>query len=124
VRYQFVVRGQKVDNTFAAKNLDKIKVVPNPYVVAAAWEPTNPYTSGRGPRSIQFIHLPQKCTIRIFAVDGTLVHTIEHDSGLTDGSEEWDMLTKDRMDISYGVYIYHIEAPGIGNTTGRMLIIK
>ncbi|HNY91463.1 MAG TPA: hypothetical protein PKM23_08035 [bacterium] len=124
VRYQFVVKGQKVDNAFAARNLDKIKVVPNPYVVAAAWEPTNPYTSGRGPRSVQFIHLPQKCTIRIFAVDGTLVNTIEHDSEMTDGSEEWDMFTKDRMDIAYGVYIYHIEAPGIGNTTGRMLIIK
>jgi len=124
VRYQFVVKGQKIDNAFAGKNLDKIRVVPNPYVVTAAWEPTNPYTSGRGPRSIQFIHLPQKCTIRIFAVDGTLVQTIEHNGDMTDGSEEWDMLTKDRMDISYGVYIYHIDAPGVGTTTGRMLIIK
>ncbi len=124
VRYQYVVGGQQVDKSFAMKNLDKIKVVPNPYVVTAAWEPSNPYTSGRGPRSIQFIHLPEKCTIRIFAVDGTLVNTLEHDSPMTDGSEEWDMLTKDRMDISYGVYLYHIDAPGIGKTTGRILIIK
>ncbi len=124
VRYQFVVRGQDVDQTAARTSLDKIKVVPNPYVVTASWEPTNPYTSGRGPRSVQFIHLPQKCTIRIFAVDGTLVNTLEHDSPMTDGSEEWDLLTKDRMDISYGVYIYHIDAPGVGVTTGRLLIIK
>jgi hypothetical protein len=124
VRYQFVVRGQKIDQVSASKNLDKIRVVPNPYVVTASWEVSNPYTSGRGPRSVQFIHLPQKCTIRIFAVDGTLVNTIEHDAAMTDGSEEWDLLTKDRMDISYGIYLYHIEAQGIGKTTGRILIIK
>ncbi len=124
MRYQFVVRGQKIDRAVAKKNLDKIRVVPNPYVVTASWEPTNPYTSGRGPRAVQFIHLPEKCTIRIFAVDGTLVQTIEHNSPLTDGSETWDLLTKDRMDISYGVYLYHIDAPGIGATTGRLLIIK
>jgi len=123
-RYQFAVRGQKVDRTYAKENLEKIKVVPNPYVVTAAWEPLNPYSSGRGPRSLQFIHLPQKCTIRIFAVDGTLVRTLEHDSPMTDGSHEWDLLTKDNMDLAYGIYIYHIEAPGIGEKTGRILIIK
>ncbi len=124
MRYQFVVRGQKIDQSVAKKDLAKIRVVPNPYVVTAAWEPTNPYTSGRGPRLVQFIHLPEKCTIRIFAVDGTLVKTIEHDSPMTDGSEEWDLLSKDQMDISYGVYIYHVDAPGIGSTTGRLLLIK
>ncbi len=122
--YQFVVKGQKVDKSYAKNHLDQIKTVPNPYVVTAAWEPTNPYSNGRGPRSIQFIHLPQKCTIRIFSVDGTLVRTLEHDSPMTDGSEEWDLLSKDMMDISYGVYVYHIKAPGIGEKTGRILVIK
>jgi hypothetical protein len=123
-RYQFSVRGQKIDRDYAKDHLDRIKVVPNPYVVTAAWEPQNPYTTGRGPRSIQFIHLPQKCTIRIFAVDGTLVRTLEHDSHMTDGSEEWDLLSKDPMDVAYGIYIYHIDAPGIGEKVGRILVIK
>jgi hypothetical protein len=123
-RFQFTVRGQRVDRQKAKETLDRIRVVPNPYVVTAAWEPRNPYTSGRGPRSIRFINLPQKCTIRIYAVDGTLVRTLEHNSSLLDGSEEWNLLTKDNMDIAYGLYIYHIEAPGIGEYVGRMIIIK
>jgi len=124
VRYQFAVKGQQVNSARAAGSLDQIKVVPNPYVVTASWEPSNPYSNGRGPRSIQFIHLPQKCTIRIFAVDGTLVRVLEHDAPMTDGSQEWDLLTKDNMDVSYGIYVYHIKAPGIGEKTGRLLVIK
>ena len=123
-RYRFKVKGQKIDTKYAQNNLDRIKVVPNPYVVTAIWEPQNPYTSGRGPRSIQFIHLPQKCTIRIYAVDGSLVQTLEHNSPMVDGSEKWDLMTKDSMDLAYGIYIYHVDAPGIGEHVGRILIIK
>jgi len=122
--FEFEVFGQSISPNLGAESLDNIKVVPNPYVVSASWEPKNPYSSGRGPRIIQFIHLPQKCTIRIFSVDGSLVRTLDHDAPMRDGSETWDMLTKDNMDISYGVYIYHIDAPGIGEKIGRMLIIK
>jgi hypothetical protein len=124
IKFEYAIKGQKVNALDAKENLKNIKVVPNPYVVTALWEPHNPYTNGRGPRAIQFIHLPQLCTIRIYAVDGTLVQSLEHDSPMRDGSETWDMMTIDNMDIAYGVYIYHIDAPGIGEHVGRMLIIK
>ncbi len=123
-KYHFIIKGQRVDNNIARQSLDRIKVVPNPYVVTALWEPHNPYTSGRGPRLVQFINLPEKCTIRIYTVDGTLVQTLNHDSNMRDGSVSWDLMTKDNMDIAYGVYIYHVEAPGIGEHVGRMLVIK
>ena len=48
----------------------------------------------------------------------------KYDSSKYDGSESWDLLTEDNMDVAYGVYIYHVEAPGIGDHVGRMLIIK
>jgi len=118
------VKGQKVDVEYAKSHLDRIKVVPNPYVVTALWEPHNPYTNGRGPRAVKFIHLPKQCTIRIYAVDGTLVQTLEHDSHLTNGTAEWDLMTRDNMDLAYGIYIYHVDAPGIGEHVGRMLVIK
>ncbi|MBU1097538.1 MAG: hypothetical protein KKB34_13740 [Bacteroidetes bacterium] len=124
IKYEFAIKGQSIDTKDAKESLKNIKVVPNPYVVTALWEPHNPYTTGRGPRLMQFIHLPQRCTIRIFAVDGTLVQKLEHDSAMRDGSESWDMMTMDNMDVAYGVYIYHIDAPGIGEHVGRMLIIK
>ncbi len=123
-RFRFKVKGQKIDPEVAKNSLDRIKVVPNPYVVTAVWEPRNPYTSGRGPRVIQFIHLPQKCTIRIYTVDGSLVRSLEHDSSMNDGAELWDVMTKDNMDLAYGIYVYHVEAPGIGQHIGRILIVK
>jgi hypothetical protein len=122
--FRFVAKKGFTDIEQAKVDLDKIKVVPNPYLANALWEPKNPYTSGRGPRSIHFTHLPNKCTIRIFTVNGELVKEIEHESNLMDGSEEWDLLTKDNLSASYGVYIYHIDAPGIGKTVGKFAIIK
>lgn len=122
--FEFTAKAPVVDNDKAKLSLDDIKVVPNPYLASAQWEVKNPYTSGRGPRSLHFIHLPAKCTIRIFTINGELVNIIEHDSPIDDGTEDWNMLTKDNLAISYGVYIYHIEAPGIGEKIGKFAVIK
>jgi hypothetical protein len=122
--FRFTAKKGFVDLDQAKADLDKIKVVPNPYLANAFWEPKNPYTSGRGPRSIHFTHLPNKCVIRIFTVSGELVKEIDHESNLLDGTAEWDLLTKDRLSASYGVYIYHIDAPGIGTKVGKFAIIK
>ncbi len=122
--FRFVSKKGAVNLDQAKADLEKIKVVPNPYLANAKWEIKNPYSSGRGPRSIHFTHLPNSCTIRIFTVNGELVKEIVHESNLIDGSEEWDLLTKDNLSAAYGVYIYHIDAPGIGTTVGKLAIIK
>ncbi len=122
--FEFTTFASYIDTAQAKKDLKRIKVVPNPYFCAATWEPRNPYASGRGPRSIHFNHLPLKCTIRIFTVSGELIKVIEHNAIFTDGSEEWDLLTKDNLSASYGVYVYHVEAPGIGEHIGKFAIIK
>jgi len=122
--FEFTTKAQTVDREKVRSDLDRIKVVPNPYVVTASWEEASPYTSGRGPRKIEFTHLPQVCTIRIFTVSGELVTTIEHNSSLLDGSAEWNLLTRDNLTVSYGLYIYHVEAPGIGEKVGKFALIK
>lgn len=122
--YEFTIRKSSVDQAKAKDQLDKIRVVPNPYIAAARWEPLNNYGSGRGPRAIHFNHLPQRCTIRIFNVMGELVRTIEHDSPVENGTTNWDLLTQDQLAVAYGIYIYHVEAPGVGSKTGRLAIIK
>jgi hypothetical protein len=122
--FEFTMTGEGVDSSLATKDLDKIKVVPNPYVAAATWEEQNYYTSGRGPRSIHFNHLPQVCTIRIYTVSGELVATIEHNSGITNGTAEWNLLTRDNLAASYGIYVYHVDAPRIGEKIGKFAIIK
>ncbi|MCK5738642.1 hypothetical protein KAH55_05650, partial [bacterium] len=104
--------------------LDKIAVVPNPYVVTVSWEPQHFYSSGRGIRKIDFIHLPPQCTIRVFSMRGHLVDTIEHDSLINDGAESWDLLSKDGMEIAYGVYIFHVETPSGDSSVGKFAVIK
>lgn len=122
--FEFTTFTSYIDKKAAKSDLNKIKVVPNPYVAAATWESKNPFVSGRGPRSIHFNHLPAECTIRIFTVSGELVKIIEHSALLNDGSEEWDLLTRDNLSASYGIYIYHVNAPGIGEHVGKFAIIK
>ena len=122
--YSFTSTASKIDRTDAKDLLNQIAVVPNPYVVTASWEPKHIYQSGRGPRKIDFINLPSKCTIKIFTLSGYLVDTIEHSTFNENGSESWDMLSKDGLEISYGVYLYHVEAEDIGETTGKFAVIK
>ncbi|HUF07839.1 MAG TPA: hypothetical protein VMO47_00875 [Rhodothermales bacterium] len=131
--FRFVVQGSEVDADSAAKLLDLIHVVPNPYVATNRFEPLNPFTTGRGPRRLQFVNVPPQCTIRIFSVGGRLVRRLDHNTGPNDtigaaermnGIVEWDLESEDRLTVSYGVYIYHVEAPGIGETQGTFAIIK
>ncbi len=112
------------DKNLANAELEKIKVVPNPYVSTAKWERRTLYQSGRGERRIDFIHLPNQCTIRIYTMAGSLVKTLTKDSGPYDGSLSWNLVTEDGMDCAYGVYIYHVDAPGIGEYVGKFSIIK
>ncbi len=122
--YEFTTTAQRVDRQKAKSELDKIKVVPNPYVAAATWEERNPFPTGRGQRSIHFTHLPQRCTIRIYTISGELVARIDHESELLDGTAEWNVLTRDQLQVAYGIYIYHVDAPGIGEKVGKFAIIK
>jgi len=139
--YNFVMKKENESKKEAKSQLDEIRVVPNPYVAAETWEPFNTFSSGRGPREIHFINLPRKCTIRIFNVNGDLIDKIEHDGaaantaeysnfpsendgGFNNGTAIWDMLSSDNLEISYGIYLFHVQAPGIGEKTGTFAIIK
>jgi hypothetical protein len=122
--YELTTSKQHINTQVAAADLDKIKVVPNPYLVAATWEAPSTYTSGKAPQSIHFNHLPSVCTLRIYTVNGELVTTIEHNSAIINGSESWDLLTRDRLPAAYGVYIWHVTAPGVGEKIGKFAIIK
>lgn len=123
-RYTFFTDRLSIDQNRAREELDKITVVPNPYVVTERWEPSSPYLAGRGPMSIHFNHLPKDCTIKIYTVQGYLVDTIEHHSEAYQGTAEWDVISKDNMQIAPGNYLFHVEAPGIGNKVGRFMVIK
>lgn len=122
--FTFSTKASFINEDEANKDLDKISVVPNPYVGYALWESRNLNQTGRGERRIDFINLPADCTIRIFTVEGSLVRTLEKSTGQSDGTVSWDLLTEDGMDVAYGLYIFHVDAPGIGEHIGKFALIK
>ena len=56
----------------AEPDLDLIKVVPNPYIVRAMWD------KSKDCRHIEFTHLPNECTIRIYTLAGDIVENSFH----------------------------------------------
>lgn len=121
--FQFGMRKGYVDNDAAKNELADIYVAPNPYVGAASWERAGD-AIGRGERKIIFFNLPQNCTIRIFNIRGELIRTLEHQGPINKGSQDWDLKTNNNEDVAYGVYFYHVEAPGIGEYKDKFAIIK
>lgn len=122
--FQYSTLPTQVDKTLAKDQLSKIDVVPNPYLGAATWERRNLNSTGRGERKIEFINLPSVCTVRIYTITGALIKTLYKESSHLDGSLFWDLVTEDGMDAAYGVYLYHVDAPGIGEHIGKFALIK
>ena len=108
-------------NTTDADNpLEKVYVVPDPYVVTNAWE-TNEFG-----KKLMFTNLPSACTIKIYTILGEHVDTINHggDTQTSSGQVFWNMRTRNDQFIAPGVYLYHAETPDGHETVGRFLVIK
>ena len=87
-------------------NLDKIQVVPNPYYAYSDYE------SNRLDTRVKFTSLPQKCTISIYSVNGTLIRRLTKDNSST--IVEWDLKNGKTIPIASGVYLIHVEVPNVG----------
>ncbi|NOZ61649.1 MAG: hypothetical protein GXO74_08200 [Calditrichaeota bacterium] len=103
-------------------DLANIKVVPNPYVISSR---TELYTGSSqwNLHEVRFTHLPPECTIRIYTLTGDLVRTLEHTSP-TYGEERWDLLSKENLEVSFGVYIYVVKTPSGKKRIGKMAVVK
>ncbi len=113
----FVFQTRKMtqdDFALAKETLEKVNVVPNPYFNASTYEP-DPFV-----RVIKFTHLPRRCTIRIFNLAGDLVRVLQKDDDQSYFS--WDVKTEQGLPVASGIYIYHVDAPGIGTKVGKMAI--
>jgi len=94
------------DNPTAKNALDIINVVPNPYYGYSEYE------KNQIDNIVKFTNLPQTCTISIYTLNGTLIKRFKKDSPITE--VEWDLKNTYGISIASGVYIIHIDAPGIG----------
>lgn len=126
--YQFgsSVFANSTDNVPAAKSaLDLINVVPNPYYAFSTYE------DNQLDNRIKITNLPSKCTVSIFTMGGTLVREFKRDvakdnsDGVvynpskpnTDTSQDWDLKNYKGIPVASGIYLIHVEAPGLGERT-------
>ncbi|MCX7609990.1 MAG: hypothetical protein N2043_00185 [Ignavibacterium sp.] len=119
--YSFDVKGSVINKSAIRENLNKIRVVPNPYVVSSLFEPEFGELRREPLRQIQFINLPPECTIYIFTVDADLVKTIHHNS--TSGTAVWDLRAEGGREIAPGIYIYVVKSGDI-EYKERFAVIK
>ena len=113
------------DAATASAALDLIRVVPNPYYAYSAYE-----TSSLD-NAVKITNLPSKCTISIFTLDGTLIRRFERDvtadntsggslnskTNNLDSSIDWDLKNEKNVPVASGMYIIHIDAGELGETT-------
>ncbi len=108
-QYGFSSEGRAVDvgvNSIAENALETVRVVPNPYYGSSQYE------DSQLDNIVKITNLPQECEISIFMANGTKVRTISKDTELT--FVEWDLTNDYDVPIASGVYLIHINAPGIG----------
>ncbi|MBC8182877.1 hypothetical protein H8E88_17375 [candidate division KSB1 bacterium] len=114
-----------VDTQKLESEMDKILVVPNPYVATNMMEPalSNPMLNQR--RRLLFTHIPAACTIKIFTSSGVFVDKIDVDNPTSEGIVHWDMLTHENLEIAAGIYVYHVKSMKTGKEKiGKFAVIK
>jgi hypothetical protein len=108
-RYTFSTHGvaTKVGNTETLSEvLDEINVVPNPYYAYSQYE------TSKLDNRIKITNLPEVCTVTIYNLHGTQVRQFRKADPLT--SIDWDLKNERNVPIAGGVYLIHIEVPGVG----------
>lgn len=115
IRYEFNTQKLNYSNNDAI-DLNKIRVVPDPYIVSNEWE-----TSQFG-KKLMFNHLPNECKISIYTVAGDFITDLYHQDNT--GYLFWDMRTYNDQYIAYGLYVYVVSTPGGQKKVGKFLVIK
>ncbi|MEA2062281.1 MAG: hypothetical protein U9P14_01165, partial [Gemmatimonadota bacterium] len=125
-------------------NLSKIRVVPNPYL-ATSFLDLSPQS-----RRIEFVNLPNRCTIRIFSLGGNLVNVLNHigvnRQGWGDyvdvdrfvksvapvytgydnhgGTEGWNLRNRFGQTVASGLYFFHVTDQRGETHTGKFYIVN
>lgn len=141
--YGFRLKGaSQTDQKSVAKTaLDLINVVPNPYYAYSEYE------QNENEQIVKFTNLPPKCQVNIYSLEGTLVRTYNRDEitgttnanyandrlrniNSTTGAEaqqtpalDWDLKNAYGIPVAGGVYLVHVNAPGVGERTLKAFVI-
>jgi hypothetical protein len=101
---------------FEQKAMEKISVFPNPYLGGHALE------QSPSQRFVRIINLSAPSTVRIFNLSGRLIRSFEHTS-MTSGISDWDLRNDEGIKVASGLYLIHIESPGIGTKVLKLMVL-
>ena len=107
--YTFSTRNIAAQQGIASQledGLQDINVVPNPYYAFSQYE------TSKLDNRVKITNLPEECTVTIYNVNGTLVRQFQKGDPLT--SLDWDLKNHRNVPIASGVYLIHIDVPGVG----------
>lgn len=114
-----VTSGREVNEALA-----RINVVPNPYYAYSAYEINTLSTT------VKITNLPANCVVTIYSIDGRFVRQYKrNEAGILQSPPrtnpgiletqvtpaiEWDLKNNAGIPVASGVYLIHINAPGLG----------
>ena len=81
--------------------LEQISLVPNPYKGASNYERSQLVDE------VRFTNLPERATVRVFTLAGSLIRTIEKNS--PERFLKWNLTTDNNLPIASGLYLIHVE---------------
>jgi hypothetical protein len=118
-RYRFKIdgRARAALNAVQVENaLDSVKVIPNPYYGFSQYE-TSQFT-----QTVKISNLPGKCKVTIYSLDGKFIRQYERNEQYESYDQiapdvEWDLKNNKGIPVASGVYLIHINAPGMGERT-------
>ena len=99
-------------STVTDQIMDKIRIVPNPYLVR--------HEAQRGNSQLYFNYLPEECTIRIYTIALDLVKTIYHNGS---SRAEWDLQTEGGQQVASQMLYAYIESPNGAKTIKKFSVI-
>lgn len=116
IRWHSVIPSVAPDST----GVDRIRVVPNPYVLRAGWEVDD--------SKLLFVNVPADATIRIYDAAGGYVTTVRprdysFDDSKKQGSVEWNLRNEAGKQVASGIYIFHVESK-LGESLGRFIVVR
>ncbi|MCD6206320.1 MAG: hypothetical protein J7L22_11750 [Candidatus Marinimicrobia bacterium] len=119
-----ITPADKADDKVIKSELNKITVVPNPYIATNSMEKSFLNTQLNQDRSLMFTNIPADCKITIFSSSGVLVDRITVNNEPGNGIIHWDLVSKEGLDIAAGIYIYLVETESGDFHKGKFAVIK
>jgi len=115
--YDFTTTKAIIGSSSLATNrgdLDKIRVVPNPYYGY------NQNQTSTVDRFVTFRRLPKKCTIKIYSLNGDLIRILTKNSD--DPTLRWNLRNLESVPVASGMYIALVDAEGIGQKIIKLAV--